>query len=243
MRPDKRKNNEMRRIKITRNFIKTAEGSTLIEVGNTRVICTVSMEDKVPLFLKDKKKGWLTAEYGMIPRATHSRTLRESSSGKVGGRTMEIQRLIGRVLRAVVNLELLGERTIWIDCDVIQADGGTRTASITGAFIALNDALHKALKNGLIEKNPIKDTLAAVSVGIINNEPRLDLCYAEDCIAEVDMNIVMTGSFRIVEIQGTAESTPFAREMLDSLLLLAEKGIKELTEIQNEIFKSNMLQY
>jgi ribonuclease PH len=243
MRPDGRKNDELRKVEITRNFITTAEGSVLIEVGNTRVICTASIEDKVPPFLRDQKRGWVTAEYGMIPRATNTRTLRESTAGRVSGRTQEIQRLIGRALRAVVDLELLGERTVWIDCDVIQADGGTRTASITGAFIAINDALYHALRNGIIEKNPVKDYLAAVSVGIINNEPRLDLCYAEDSAAEVDMNIVMTGSGKIVEIQGTAESEPFSRDMLNSLLSLAEKGVGEIIKIQREILKSNMLQY
>lgn len=243
MRPDGRKNDELRNVKVTRNFIKTAEGSALIEVGNTRVICTASIEDKVPPFLKDQKRGWVTAEYGMLPRATNTRTVRESTTGRIGGRTHEIQRLIGRALRAVVDMGVLGERTVWIDCDVIQADGGTRTASITGAFIALNDALHYALRNGIIERNPVKDYLAAVSVGIINNEPRLDLCYEEDSAAEVDMNVVMTGSGKVVEIQGTAESEPFSKEMLNSMLSLAEKGVAELIKIQREILKSNMLQY
>lgn len=243
MRPDGRKNDELRNVKVTRNFIKTAEGSALIEVGNTRVICTASIEDKVPPFLKDQKRGWVTAEYGMLPRATNTRTVRESTTGRIGGRTHEIQRLIGRALRAVVDMGVLGERTVWVDCDVIQADGGTRTASITGAFIALNDALHYALRNGIIERNPVKDYLAAVSVGIINNEPRLDLCYEEDSAAEVDMNVVMTGSGKVVEIQGTAESEPFSKEMLSSMLSLAEKGVAELIKIQREILKSNMLQY
>jgi ribonuclease PH len=243
MRPDGRKNDELRKVEITRNFITTAEGSVLIEMGNTRIICTASIEDKVPPFLRDQKKGWVTAEYGMIPRATHTRSMRESTSGRIGGRTQEIQRLIGRSLRAVVDLEILGERTVWIDCDVIQADGGTRTASITGAFIALNDALYYALKNGLMDRNPIKDHLAAVSVGIISGKPCLDLCYAEDSAAEVDMNVVMTGSGKIVEIQGTAEAEPFSKDMLNELLSLAEKGIGELIKIQSEIVKSNMLKY
>lgn len=243
MRPDGRKNDELRKVNITRGFIKTAEGSVLIEIGNTKVICTASIEDRVPPFLRDQKKGWLTAEYGMLPRATNARTMRESTSGRIGGRTHEIQRLIGRVLRAVVDLEHLGERTVWIDCDVIQADGGTRTAAITGAFIALNDALHNAVKNGIIERTPIRDYLAAVSVGIVNNEARLDLCYAEDSSADVDMNVVMTGNNKIVEVQGTAESKPFSRNMLDSLIDLAGKGIIELIKIQREILKSNMLQY
>jgi len=243
MRLDGRKNDELRKVNITRGFIKTAEGSVLIAVGNTRVICTASIEDRVPPFLRDQKKGWLTAEYGMLPRATSARTMRESTSGRIGGRTQEIQRLIGRALRAVVDLTHLGERTVWIDCDVIQADGGTRTAAITGAFIALNDALHNAVKNGIIERTPIKDYLAAVSVGIVNNEARLDLCYAEDSSADVDMNVVMTGDNKIVEVQGTAESKPFSRDMLDSLIDLAGKGIVELIKIQREILKSNMLQY
>ncbi len=243
MRPDGRKSDEMRKVKITRNFITNADGSVLIECGNTRLVCTASIEDRVPPFLKDQKRGWVTAEYGMLPRSTHTRTSRESTSGRVGGRTHEIQRLIGRALRAVISLETLGERTLWIDCDVIQADGGTRTAAITGGFIALNDAFQRALRNGLIEKNPIKDYLGAVSVGIIKNEARLDLCYTEDCAAEVDMNVVMTGSGKIVEIQGTAESEPFSREKLGTLLSLAEKGIQGLISIQREIFKSNMLQY
>jgi len=241
MRHDGRRNDELRKVNIIRNFIRTAEGSVLIEVGNTKVICTATIEDKVPPFLRDQKKGWVTAEYGMLPRATHSRTTRESSAGRIGGRTQEIQRLIGRTLRAVIDLELLGERTIWIDCDVIQADGGTRTASITGAFIALNDAVQYALRNRLIDKSPIKECLAAVSVGIINNEPVLDLCYAEDSAAEVDMNVVMTGEGRIVEIQGTAELKPFSKDMLDKMILLAEKGIAELIKIQREIVSPNML--
>ncbi len=243
MRPDGRKNDELRRIKVRRNYVPTAEGSVLIEFGQTRVICTASVEDRVPLFLRDQKRGWVTAEYGMLPRSTATRTMRESSSGRVGGRTHEIQRLIGRALRAVVHLEALGERTLWLDCDVIQADGGTRTASITGAFIALKDAVQKAVKQGILQADPIKDYLAAVSVGIVGGEPRLDLCYAEDYSADVDMNIVMTGSRRVVEIQGTAESEPFTREMLDTLLSLSDAGIQELIQIQREIFKSNMLEY
>lgn len=243
MRPDGRKNDELRKFKIVRKFIKTAEGSVLIEMGDTKVICTASIEDKVPNFLRDRKKGWITAEYGMLPRATSSRVTRESTLGRVGGRTHEIQRLIGRALRAIIDLEMLGERTIWIDCDVIQADGGTRAASISGAFIALNDALQNALRNGLIERNPVKDYLAAVSVGMIKNEPRLDLCYIEDAAAEVDMNVVMTGEGKIVEVQGTAESEPFSREMLNVMLSLAEKGIGEIIKTQREIVKANMLQY
>jgi len=243
MRIDGRKNDELRKISVTRDFITTAEGSVLIEIGNTRVICTASIEERVPPFLRDQKKGWVTAEYGMLPRSTGSRMTRESTSGRIGGRTQEIQRLIGRSLRAIIDQRLLGERTVWIDCDVIQADGGTRTASITGAFIALSDALSLAMKKGLIENNPIKDYLAAISVGIVKNEPLLDLCYSEDSSAEVDMNIVMTGNGKIVEVQGTAESEPFSREMLDSLMSLSEKGIGELVQKQKEILKPNMLQY
>jgi ribonuclease PH len=235
VRSDGRENNELRKVKITRNFITTAEGSVLIELGNTRVICTASIEERVPPFLRDKKKGWVTAEYSMLPRATNSRMTREATTGRVGGRTHEIQRLIGRSLRAVVDLVMLGERSIWVDCDVIQADGGTRTASITGAFIALSDAVQSAIRNRLIYESPITDYLAAVSVGIIAGEPRLDLCYTEDSSAEVDMNVVMTGSGKIVEVQGTAESGAFSRDMLDSMLSLAEKGISELVAIQRDI--------
>jgi len=235
MRPDGRSNNELRNVKITRNFIPAAEGSALIEIGNTKVICTASIEEKLPPFLRDQKKGWVTAEYGMLPRSTQVRTSRESSIGRVGGRTHEIQRLIGRSLRAITDLELLGERTVWLDCDVIQADGGTRTASITGAYVAFRDAIEYALNNRIIQKNPVGDYLAAVSVGIVDNEPRLDLCYAEDASAEVDMNVVMTGSGKIVEIQGTAEAGAFSREMLDEMLSLAGAGIAELIKIQKAL--------
>lgn len=235
MRPDGRKNDELRTIRIEKNFIKNADGSALIELGNTRVICTASIENKVPPFLKDQKKGWITAEYGMLPRSTPVRMLRESTAGRVGGRTHEIQRLIGRTLRAVVDLEKLGERTIWIDCDVIEADGGTRTASITGGYIALVEAIKKAMNAGMITENPIKDSIAAISVGIVLGEPRLDLCYAEDSQAEVDMNIVMTGSGKFIEIQGTAEILPFSKENLFQLLSLAEKGIREIIRIINNL--------
>ncbi len=237
MRPDGRKNDELRPVKITRGFIKNAEGSVLIELGNTKVICTASVEEKVPPFLKDQKKGWLTAEYSMLPRSTPTRTIRESTQGRIGGRTHEIQRLIGRALRAVIDLEAIGERTIWIDCDVIQADGGTRTASITGAYIALVDAVRHLIKNGIIEKNPVKDYLAAVSVGIVNGTPRLDLCYEEDSVAEVDMNVVMTGSGEFVEVQGTAEGRPFKKEVLDELLRLASSGISRLINLQKELLE------
>lgn len=235
MRPDGRKNDELRSLKIEKNFIKNADGSVLIELGNTRVICTASIENKVPPFLKDQKKGWITAEYGMLPRSTPVRMLRESTAGRVGGRTHEIQRLIGRSLRAVVDLEKLGERTIWIDCDVIEADGGTRTASITGGYLALREAIKKAMNAGMITENPIKDSIAAISVGIVSGEPRLDLCYQEDSQAEVDMNIVMTGGGKFVEIQGTAELTPFSKENLLHLISLAEKGIREIIRVVNSI--------
>lgn len=237
MRPDGRSNKKLREIKITRNFLKTAEGSVLIEMGDTKVICTASIEDKVPPFLRDQNKGWVTAEYSMIPRATPTRTLREAVSGKIGGRTHEIQRLIGRTLRSVMNLEALGERTIRLDCDVIQADGGTRTASITGAFVALMDAIRYALEDKIIEKQPIKDYVAAVSVGIVDGELRLDLSYAEDSIAEVDMNVVMTDSGKFIEIQGTAETNPFDKSLLQDLLDLAKSGIKEIIAIQKSVLE------
>jgi len=234
-RSDGRKNDELRPVKIHRNYIKHAEGSVLIEVGDTKVICTATIEEKVPPHLKDKKKGWVTAEYAMLPRSAHSRIVRESARGKIGGRTHEIQRLIGRALRSVVDLEMLGERTVWIDCDVIQADGGTRTASITGSFIALADAMKFALKNGMIAEMPLRDYLAAVSVGIVNEEPVIDLNYAEDSTAEVDMNIVMTGKGRFVEIQGTAEGLPFSKAQMEGLITLAKHGIEEIVGIQRRL--------
>ena len=243
MRVDGRKNNEIRNVKIQRNFVGSAEGSVLISMGNTRVICTASIEERVPPFLKDQKKGWITAEYSMLPRATQTRTTRESSTGRVSGRTHEIQRLIGRALRSVVDLSGLGERTIWIDCDVLQADGGTRTASITGAFICLSDALRYALRNGLIERTPLKDYLAAISVGVVRGQPMLDLCYTEDSIAEVDMNVVMTGSGKFVEIQGTAEGLPFSKSSLDSLVQLAEEGINNLISIQKKSIEEDVISY
>ncbi|NWF97898.1 MAG: ribonuclease PH [Nitrospirae bacterium] len=243
MRPDGRKNNEIRSIEIQRNFLNTAEGSVLISMGNTRVVCTASIEEKLPPFLKDQKKGWITAEYSMLPRATHTRTMRESATGRISGRTHEIQRLIGRALRSVVDLSSLGERTIWIDCDVLQADGGTRTASITGAFICMVDALKFALRNGLIDKTPLKDYLAAISVGVVNNEALIDLCYLEDSQAEVDMNIVMTGSGKFVEIQGTAEGNPFSNDTLSLLIKLAEQGIKQIIEIQKKVIEEDILKF
>jgi ribonuclease PH len=240
VRPDSRKDDELREIRITRNFIGTAEGSVLIELGNTRVICNATIEEKVPQFLKEQNRGWVTAEYSMLPRATQVRTQRESSAGRVSGRTHEIQRLIGRSLRSVVDLKLLGQRTIWIDCDVIQADGGTRTASITGAFICLCDAVQYALDKGIIGSNPIKDYLSAVSVGVVSGTPVLDLSYQEDSAAEVDMNVVMTGSGDIVEIQGTAEGNPFSLKTLDSLIGLAKNGILSLIAAQKDLLGSRL---
>ncbi len=237
VRPDGRPPDKLRRVRVIRGYMKHAEGSVLIEMGDTRVICTASVEEKVPPFLKGTGTGWITAEYSMLPRSTHTRTVRDVVKGRINGRTHEIQRLIGRALRAVVNLEKLGERTIWIDCDVVQADGGTRTAAITGAFIALYDAMEYLVKTGAIEENPITDYLAAVSVGIYRGVPVLDLNFEEDSNAEVDMNVVMTGSGRFVEIQGTAEKTPFDKETLDRLLALAWKGIRELITFQKRILE------
>ncbi|TNF55965.1 ribonuclease PH [bacterium] len=239
MRLDGRTANELRGINITRKFLKTAEGSVLIEMGGTRVICTASIEDKVPPFLKDQNKGWVTAEYSMLPRATQSRNVRESIQGRVGGRTHEIQRLIGRSLRSVIDLKALGERTIWIDCDVIQADGGTRTASITGAFVAMLEAIQYALDSKMIDTHPVKDYVAAVSIGIVNGEPLLDLTYEEDSAAEVDMNVVMTGSGQYIEIQGTAETKPFDNNRLQQLLTLAESGIRDIVTLQKEALGDN----
>jgi len=238
MRPDNRKDDQLRSLKITRNFIDTAEGSVLIELGRTRVICTASIEEKVPQFLKDKGSGWVTAEYAMLPRATSVRTTRESSIGRVGGRTHEIQRLIGRALRSVVNLETVGQRTFWIDCDVIRADGGTRTAAITGAFICLHDAFTHAVRSKLIQKHPVADFLAAISVGVVKGRPVLDLCYEEDSAAEVDMNIVMTGAGNLVEVQGTAEGAPFSLDTMNQLLDLAKGGIRSLIALQKDLIQS-----
>jgi ribonuclease PH len=235
MRIDGRKADELRKVKITRNYIKTAEGSVLIEMGDTRVICTATFENSVPPFLKGKGTGWVTAEYAMLPRSSAQRIQRERS--KVGGRTHEIQRLIGRSLRSIVDMKALGERSVLIDCDVVQADGGTRTASITGAFVALLDALRHAKKKGLINSVPVLDHLAAVSVGIVKGKPMLDLCYAEDSTAEVDMNLVMTGKGAIVEVQGTAEGEPFSKAELTKLLALGEKGIKTLIAKQKAVFR------
>ncbi|MDK2823352.1 MAG: ribonuclease [Clostridia bacterium] len=234
-RTDGRKVDEIRPVTITPNFIKYPEGSILIEMGETKVICNATLEDKVPAWLKGQEQGWITAEYSMLPRATEQRNQRESARGKIGGRTHEIQRLIGRALRSVVDLKALGERTIWLDCDVIQADGGTRTASITGSFIALVEALKKLKQEGVFEKLPVTDWLAAISVGKVNGKILLDLSYAEDSTAEVDMNIVMTGQGQFVEVQGTAEEYPFTRNELNEMLALGEKGIKKLIEIQKSI--------
>lgn len=237
MRHDGRKTNELRKISIKKGFLKNAFGSCLIEMGNTKVICTASVEEKIPQFLKNEGKGWLTAEYGMLPASCNERIARESSKGRPSGRTQEIQRLIGRSLRSIVDLKKMGERTIWIDADVIQGDGGTRTASITGGFIALSEAVEKLRKGGILDENPIQDYIAAVSVGIINGKPCLDLCYAEDSKAEVDMNFVMTGSGKFVEIQGTAEGSPFSQKEMDSLVLLAKKGISDLISVQKKFSK------
>jgi len=235
MRSDNRTPATLRPFTITPNINMHAEGSVLVEAGRTRVICTASVEDRVPQFLRGTGKGWVTAEYGMLPRATTTRTSREASTGKVGGRTQEIQRLIGRSLRSVVRLEELGERTIWLDCDVIQADGGTRTASITGAFVALVLALEKMRKAELIRDIPVNDYVAATSVGIVDGTPMLDLAYDEDSRAEVDMNVVQTGSGQFIEVQGTAETRPFDRAALDQLLQLAESGIRQLVARQREL--------
>ncbi|MCY7782194.1 MULTISPECIES: ribonuclease PH [unclassified Bacillus (in: firmicutes)] len=241
MRHDGRQHDELRPITFDLDFISHPEGSVLITAGNTKVICNASVEDRVPPFLRGGGKGWITAEYSMLPRATNQRTIRESSKGKISGRTMEIQRLIGRALRAVVDLEKLGERTIWIDCDVIQADGGTRTASITGAFLAMAIAVGKLIKAGTVKTNPITDFLAAISVGIDKEQGiLLDLNYEEDSSAEVDMNVIMTGSGRFVELQGTGEEATFSREDLNGLLGLAEQGIQELIDKQKEVLGDSL---
>jgi ribonuclease PH len=232
MRPSQRQPDQLRPVSITRNFTCHAEGSVLIEFGATRVLCTASVEESVPGFLRGKGQGWLTAEYGMLPRSTHTRSAREAAKGKQSGRTQEIQRLIGRSLRAVVDLAALGERQIIIDCDVLQADGGTRTATITGACVAVHDALEGLVRQGKLEQNPMSDVVAAVSVGIYNGEAVLDLDYPEDSNCETDMNVVMTGSGGFVEVQGTAEGKPFSRAELNALLELAEAGIGRLVEAQ-----------
>ena len=234
MRSSKRTNNQLRNIEIIRNYTKHAEGSVLIRCGGTHVLCNASVEENVPSFLKGKNQGWVTAEYGKLPRSTSSRMNREASRGKQSGRTQEIQRLIGRSLRAIINLNDLGERTINIDCDVIQADGGTRTASITGAYVALNDAIQWLIQKGSLKTSPIIDSLAAISLGIKDEEILLDLDYEEDSNCDTDMNIVMTGKGKFVEIQGTAEGEPFSRDEMNKIFDLAEHGIKELTKKQKE---------
>jgi len=235
MRSDERAPDQLRETVLTPNFIPHAEGSVLIEAGRTRVICTASLEDRVPPFLRNTGKGWVTAEYGMLPRATNTRTTREATAGRVGGRTQEIQRLIGRSLRSVVSFQALGERTLWIDCDVIHADGGTRTASITGAFVAMALAFENMRERDLIRTIPLTDYVAAVSVGIVEGNPLLDLAYEDDSRADVDMNIVKTGSGRFIEVQGTAEAMPFGRDALNTLLDLADHGIGQLVEKQRAI--------
>lgn len=235
MRNDGRGADQMRPIKLTPDFISPAEGSVLIEVGKTRVICTATVDDGVPQFLKGSGKGWITSEYGMLPRATDQRTPREAARGKQSGRTLEIQRLIGRSLRAIMNQQALGERTVWVDCDVIEADGGTRTASVTGAFVALALAFERLVSVGILKTMPLTDTVAATSVGLVDGKAMLDLAYDEDSRAEVDMNVVMTGGGKFVEIQATAEGRPFAGGEMQDLLALAAAGIRRLTEHQRTL--------
>ena len=232
MRPSQRQPDQLRSIRITRHYTKHAEGSVLIECGDTKVICTASVEERVPPHKKGSGEGWVTAEYGMLPRSTGERMSREAAKGKQSGRTQEIQRLIGRSLRSVVDLSKLGERTVQIDCDVIQADGGTRTASITGAFVALHDAVSRLINKGLIKENPLRDFVAAISVGVYNGVPVLDLDYAEDFACDTDMNVVMTGSGNFVEVQGTAEGHAFNRNEMNAMLDLAQNGIAQLIEMQ-----------
>jgi len=239
MRPDGRDANVLRPLTIEPNIIRYAEGSALIKAGNTHVICTASVEQSVPPFLKGTDSGWVTSEYSMLPRSTHTRNNRDSAKGRINARSQEIQRLIGRSLRSIIDLNKLGERSIILDCDVIQADGGTRTASITGSFVALNIAINDLLSKQIINENPINDQVAAISVGIIEGKPLLDLCYDEDSNAEVDMNVVMTGSGNLVEIQGTAEGKPFSIEDMNILVDLAKNGINKLFEIQRTVINSN----
>ena len=241
MRGDGRKNDQVRQTKVTRNFTKYAEGSVYIEVGDTKVLCNVSIEDKVPQFLKGSGEGWITAEYNMLPRATDTRKIRDVTRLKVDGRTMEIQRLIGRALRSVVDLKALGEKTLWVDCDVIQADGGTRTTSITGAFIAMVDAVNKLHKERPFKIYPIRNFVAAISVGIVDDNKIIDLCYEEDSNAKVDMNIVGTEDGEFVEVQGTSEKSPMTREELNKLLDLGEKGLKQMIAIQKNALKMDAL--
>ena len=234
-RHDGRKNDEIRDIKITRKYISHADGSVFIEMGNTRIVCTATMEEKVPPFLRGKGKGWITAEYDMIPGSTPRRIIRPQASGRINGRTHEIQRLIGRSLRAAVNLDMIGERTIWIDCDVIEADGGTRTASITGSFIALFDCLQGMIENEMISEMPIESFVAAISVGIVDGEILTDLCFIEDSNAEVDMNVVSNSKGNLIEVQSTAEGAPFSREQFDQMLEDASSAIESIIELQKKI--------
>jgi ribonuclease PH len=240
MRKNGRKADEIRPIVIHQGYLKYAEGSVLIEAGNNRIVCSVSIEDRVPPFLKGSGQGWITAEYAMIPRATTTRNIRDSVKGRIGGRSHEIQRLIGRVLRAVVDLSSLGERTFMVDCDVIQADGGTRTLAITGSFVALVEALWGCVDRGILSRGIVRDYLGAVSVGVVEGRELLDLDFEEDSNAEVDMNVVMTGSGKLVEVQGTAERSPFDREALNRLLDLAEKGIKEIIDLEKRLFERGL---
>jgi ribonuclease PH len=235
MRIDNRTNNQIRNVKITNNYLMSAEGSVLIEMGNTKVICTASVEDSTAKHLKGTGQGWITAEYGMLPRSTATRKVRDSSRGKIDGRSMEIQRLIGRSLRSVVDMKKLGERTIWIDCDVIQADGGTRTASITGAFVAMVEAMKWMKERKMIKSLPLKGFVSAISVGIVEEEAMLDLCYHEDSRAQVDMNVVMTDKGEYIEVQGTGEEAPFTAKQLTELLALAAEGCTELNKAQKEV--------
>jgi ribonuclease PH len=235
MRVDGRAADKIRELKITKGFLRYPEGSVLVEMGETKVICGVSIEEKVPPFLRNSGKGWLTAEYSMLPRSTHTRSIREAATGRIGGRTHEIQRLIGRALRAIVNLDVVGERTIWVDCDVIQADGGTRTASITGGYVALVEALWNMKKRGIINKIPLRDSVAAISVGLVDKAILLDLSYEEDSKAEVDMNFIMTGKGLLIEVQGTAEKTPFTKDQFDVMYQYALKGIAEITRLQKSM--------
>lgn len=241
MRVDGRKNDQIRKVKITRHYTKYAEGSVFIEVGDTKVLCNVSIEDKAPPFLKGTGEGWITAEYNMLPRSTGTRKVRDIARLKVDGRTMEIQRLIGRALRSVVDLKALGERTLWIDCDVIQADGGTRTTSISGAFVAMVDAVNKLHKAKPFKVYPIRNFVAATSVGIVEDKKLLDLCYEEDSIAKVDMNVIMTEENKFVELQGTGEESPFSRAELNELLDLGEKGIRHMIQVQKDALKMDAL--
>ncbi len=234
LRLDGRQTDELRPISFQRNFTRYAEGSVLVSCGETKVLCNASVEERVPPFMRGEGRGWVTAEYSMLPRATHSRSIREAAKGKVSGRTQEIQRLIGRSLRAVTDLEAMGEISVQIDCDVLQADGGTRTASITGAYVALYDAFSGLVEKGVLKKMPLKDSVAAISVGIVKQQPLLDLNYGEDSKADVDMNFVITGNGRFVEVQGTAEEEPFSQEELDSMRDLALKGCSDLTLMQNQ---------